>query len=80
MIVDVPASEDFEITGVGFLNLAWDSVLSLAIELDMAEGWAAEPLNTISKSCDVDEDGEAEEQLIEKYWKAAQHLGLRLTE
>ncbi|MCI0358588.1 MAG: hypothetical protein L0211_08900 [Planctomycetaceae bacterium] len=30
MITDVPTSDDFQQAGVGFLNLAWDTVYELA--------------------------------------------------
>lgn len=36
MIIDVPSHEDFEESGVDLLNLAWDMVMSLALELDNA--------------------------------------------
>jgi hypothetical protein len=36
MIIDVPTHDDFEESGVDLLNLAWDMVMSLALELDDA--------------------------------------------
>lgn len=72
MIVDVPTSEDFEITGLGFLNLAWDSVLSLVFELDMAADSASWSHVINRESSWDDEDGAAEEQWTKKYWEAAQ--------
>lgn len=39
MIRDVPTAKDFLVSGSGFLNLAWDSTLSLAINLDDAREW-----------------------------------------
>ena len=37
MITDIPSSADFERTGVSLLNLAWSSVLSLYLNLDIAK-------------------------------------------
>lgn len=56
MIKDIPSSDDFIISGAGFLNLAWDAVIQLVLNLDYSymEEW--------------DTDGEA----TDEYWKAAQ--------
>ncbi len=72
LIVDVPTSKDFEITGVGFLNLAWDSVLNLALGFDMATNAMVQHGITGKSSLD-DEFEMAEKQLSDKYWEAAWH-------
>lgn len=37
MITDIPDQADFEQSGIALLNLAWDSVLSLYLNLELAE-------------------------------------------
>lgn len=57
MITDIPDKEDFLQSGLSMLNLAWDAVARLFIDLDYA---------------DLDAEGE-EELTKKAYWKAAQH-------
>jgi hypothetical protein len=37
MVTNIPSQTDFERSGIALLNLAWDSVLSLYLNLDVAE-------------------------------------------
>jgi hypothetical protein len=57
MIIDIPDKEDFLQAGLSMLNLAWDAVVSLYINLEYSE------LN----------DQDADVSTTEAYWKAAQH-------
>ena len=57
MIIDIPDKEDFFQSGLSMLNLAWNAVASLYIDLEYSE---------------LDDQGE-EGQTTEAYWKAAQH-------
>lgn len=56
MITDIPSPDEFEMAGVDFLNIAWDSTCDLLLHLDSSdiETW--------------DIDGEA----VEQYWGLAQ--------
>jgi hypothetical protein len=56
MILDIPTSADFEANGVAFLNLAWEAVLGLS--LDLAE----------SETEELDE----EDRVTDEYWEDAQ--------
>ena len=58
MITDIPTSKDFQESGIGFLNLAWDNAITLLQDLDE---W------NIS---DFDDDGEIQKD----YWASAQRL------
>lgn len=57
MITDIPTPDDFRVSGLSFLNLAWDSAISLALTLDDAavKEW--------------DDDG----AVTDEYWTKAQH-------
>jgi len=57
VIVDIPDKEDFFQSGLSMLNLAWNAVASLYIDLEYSE---------------LDGQGE-EGHTTEAYWKAAQH-------
>jgi len=57
VITDIPDKQDFLQNGLSMLNLAWDAVARLLIDLDYA---------------DLDAEGE-EELTKKVYWKAAQH-------
>ena len=37
MIIDVPTGDDFKSAGIDFLNLAWDTLISLSTKLKDAE-------------------------------------------
>ena len=39
MIIDIPREADYEKTALDLLNLAWESVLKLAVELDEAKDY-----------------------------------------
>lgn len=56
MIIDIPTPEEFEITGVSLLNLAWDSVSALYLDLEN------------SKMNEWDDNGE----VTDEFWQAAQ--------
>jgi len=42
LITDVPTSDEFSHAGVAFLNLAWSSVIGLALELADAKEWGVD--------------------------------------
>lgn len=56
MIIDIPTYDDFEASGITFLNLAWDPILELlfTVKISEMEQW--------------DTDGE----MSEEFWRAAQ--------
>lgn len=56
MIIDIPDKTDFFQSGISMLNLAWDSVAALYVDLE------------ISELEDWDDDGEVKEE----FWQAAQ--------
>jgi hypothetical protein len=60
MISDIPSHEDFELSGVVFLNLAWDAVREILFTLDESE---------IER---VDEEDDDDEKLADEFWAAAQ--------
>lgn len=65
MIIDVPTGDDFKSAGIDFLNLAWDTLISLSTELKDAEYF----YNGLYS----DENEEVIDQLSsEQYWKQAQ--------
>ncbi|BCU14033.1 hypothetical protein MAN88_45970 [Microcystis aeruginosa] len=35
MIIDVPTGDDFKSSGIDFLNLAWDTLISRWVELNI---------------------------------------------
>jgi hypothetical protein len=47
MITDLPTSQDFQESGIGFLNLAWESAIDLLLEL---KEWKVEGADELS--CD----------------------------
>lgn len=56
MIIDVPTADDFSVAGTDFLNIAWEIVLKLSLDLEEhSEYWR-------------NDDGEVKD----KYWSAAQ--------
>ncbi|MFN7553833.1 hypothetical protein, partial [Microcystis sp.] len=65
MIIDVPTGDDFKSAGIDFLNLAWDTLISLSTKLKDAEYF----YNVYYS----DENEEVIDQLSsEQYWKQAQ--------
>ena len=65
MIIDVPTGDDFKSSGIDFLNLAWDTLISLSTKLKDAEYF----YNVYYS----DENEEVIDQLSsEQYWKQAQ--------
>lgn len=65
MIIDVPTGDDFKSAGIDFLNLAWDTLISLSTKLKNAEYF----YNVYYS----DENEEVIDQLSsEQYWKQAQ--------
>jgi len=56
MITEVPTGSDFRQSGVGFLNLAWESAITLALELDEMEV----------------EEWDSEGAVTDEYWQAGQ--------
>ncbi|NCR57880.1 MAG: hypothetical protein GPJ01_08765 [Microcystis aeruginosa LL13-06] len=65
MIIDVPTGDDFKSAGIDFLNLAWNTLISLSTKLKDAEYF----YNVYYS----DENEEVIDQLSsEQYWKQAQ--------
>jgi hypothetical protein len=65
MIIDVPTGDDLKSAGIDFLNLAWDTLISLSTKLKDAEYF----YNVYYS----DENEEVIDQLSsEQYWKQAQ--------
>ncbi len=57
MITNIPTSEEFQESGIAFLNLAWDATLNLVISFDEAVPWMQDVSN---------------DELGDDYWEAAQ--------
>ena len=80
MITDIPTPRDFELSGIGFLNLAWDAVISLAlrtIDTTPIPDWEYIPEIDEYIQTDIAQD------VTEDYWKAAQQplaMALALTQ
>ena len=55
MITEIPDADEFEQQGIAFLNLAWETVFHLVLELEDASHW----------------HNVAEAEVSEKYWGAA---------
>src|SRR4051812_18248918 len=72
MITDIPTKADFDNNGIAFLNLAWQSVVS--ISLDLPE----QPVEELGEDATEEQRLEAEEEdrrwteEVQRYWQAAQ--------
>ena len=56
MIINIPTGEDFRVSGIAYLNLSWDSVLQLVLDLDYLDAYQ------------WDDDGTVKDE----YWLRAQ--------
>lgn len=63
MITNVPTSEDFVEHGLMFLNLAWDTVFDLLLEVEDIEDW--------DHFFGDEENNEQAEEQKQDYWRAA---------
>jgi hypothetical protein len=72
MITDIPTKADFDNNAIGFLNLAWQSVLSISLSRPK------QPVKELSKEATQEQHAQAEEenrrweQDVQQYWQAVQ--------
>jgi hypothetical protein len=66
MILDIPTKADFDYNGIAFLNLAWESVLSISLNLPEQPD---ELGNTEEEAAKEDRRWA---EAVEQYWQAAQ--------
>ena len=72
MITDIPTKADFDNNGIAFLNLAWQSVLSISLNLP------EQPIEELGHDATEEQRLEAEAEdlrwaeAVERYWQAAQ--------
>lgn len=72
MIIDIPTKADFDNNGIAFLNLAWQSVLSICL------GLPEQPVEELGENATEEQrlEAEAEDRRwaaeVERYWQVSQ--------
>ena len=72
MIVDIPTKTDFDNNGIAFLNLAWQTVLSICLNFQEQSYQVQMGEAPLEKVHEAEEEDTWWEQAVEDYWKATQ--------